>query len=284
MLIQNELLLIALLASLACGLPGVFLVLRGMSLMTDAISHSILLGIILMFLWIQQLHSFFLLIGAAAMGLITVICVELLIATRCIKKDVAIGLLFPLFFSIGVLLITGYARNVHLDSDMVLLGEMAFAPFNRLLFYGIDFGPVAVWQLLLILILNISFMTLFYKELVISTFDTRYAQVLGMYPIIFHYALMSITSITAVGAFDAVGAIVVVALMIVPASTAFLLTKKVSTMIFLSAVFSILSSLLGFICAIEFDVSIAGAIASSAGLIFFIILIGSIFNKKEFTL
>src|SRR3990170_3366249 len=119
-LIQFELILIAVVAAVACTLPGVFLVLRGVALMSDAISHSILLGIVLMFLFMHQLHSPILIFGAALAGVCTVVCTEVLINTRRIQKDTAIGLVFPLFFSLGVILISQYARDVHLDMDMVI--------------------------------------------------------------------------------------------------------------------------------------------------------------------
>ncbi len=267
-LIQIELLAISLVAAVACSLPGVFLVLRGMALMSDAISHSILLGIVLMFLIVQQLNSPWLLCGAAVAGIATVWCTEKLMQTGRIKKETAIGLVFPLFFSVGVILITLYARNVHLDSDMVLLGDIAFAPFQRLQIAGYDVGPYALWQLGGILFLNLSFIGLFFKELKVVTFDPEYAHVIGFSPTSMHYVIMSLASITAVAAFDIVGAIVVVALMITPVATAFLLTKQLKHMIMLSVFFSALSALFGYFFAWICDVSIAGSIAMMAGFLF----------------
>src|SRR3989344_6639955 len=138
-----ELVLVAIVTAIACALPGLFLVLRGVALMSDAISHAMLLGIILMFLVIHNLNSPLLLLGAALAGLATVLVTELLIGTHKVKKDTAIGLVFPAFFSLGIVLITLYARDVHLDTDMVLLGELAFVPFSRLIIAGYDCGPYA---------------------------------------------------------------------------------------------------------------------------------------------
>ncbi len=272
--VQIELILIAILTAVTCALPGTFLVLRGVALMSDAISHSILLGIILMFLLTHQLQSPLLLLGAAIAGLATVLCTELLIATRRIKKDAAIGIVFPFFFSIGVILITHYARNVHLDSDMVLLGQLAFAPFARMVVYGTDCGPFAIWTLLGILIINCTLIVLFYKELKMVIFDKDYAQVLGFSPRAVYYVLMAATSITAVGAFDIVGAIVVVALMIVPGATAYLLTKGLSDLIITAILMSVIYALGGYLVAIWADVSIAGSIAMVSGAIFLGIFIG----------
>ncbi len=266
--IQLELLAIAIMAAAACSLPGVFLVLRGVALMSDAISHAILLGIVVMFLLVHDLSSPWLLFGATIAGLVTVACTEALINTNRIKKDTAIGLVFPLFFSIGIILITWYARDVHLDSDMVLLGDVALAPFERFYLWGHDVGPYALWQLSGIFLLNAAVIALCFKELALATFDPQYAAVIGFTPVLIHYLIMSLTSITAVAAFDIVGAIVVVALMIVPAATAYLLTSRLRQMIVLTLELSFLAAIGGYGCAYLADVSIAGSIATVAGLIF----------------
>ena len=170
-----ELMLIAVLTAITCVLPGVFLVLRGVAMMSDAISHAILLGIAGMFLVVKKLDSPLLIIGAAAAGVLTVVCTELIIKSKRLKQDAAIGLIFPFFFSLGVILISYYARNVHLDVDMVLLGELAFVPFNRLLIAGIDCGPYALWVVSVALLINAAFVRFFYKELVLTTFDATLA-------------------------------------------------------------------------------------------------------------
>lgn len=146
-MLHFEIAVIAVLTAISCALPGTLLVLRGAALMSDAISHSVLLGIALMFLHVQRLDSPLLLVGAALSGLAAVIVVEKIIASKKLKKDAALGLIFPLFFSLGVIIISNYAKNAHLDTDMVLLGELAFAPFTRLNLWNIDCGPFAVWVL-----------------------------------------------------------------------------------------------------------------------------------------
>jgi manganese/zinc/iron transport system permease protein len=275
MIIQLYMLLIAILVSLACALPGIFLVLRGVALMSDAISHAVLPGIAIMFLFVHQLDSPLLIIGASFAGLLTVFLTELLIQTRRLKKDAAIGLVFPLFFSVGVIIISQYARNVHLDTDMVLLGELAFAPFNRLIMYGVDVGPQALWVMGIIVIINALFVYALFKELALISFDITQAATLGFLPALIHYGLMTITSITAVAAFDIVGSIVVVALMITPPATAYLLTKRLPQMVFMSIALAISSSILGYVCAHFFDVSIAGSIATTNGLLFICALLFS---------
>jgi len=268
MFIQLQILLIAILVSVACALPGVFLVLRGVALMSDAISHAILPGIAIMFLLVHKLDSPLLIVGASLAGLLTVFFTEALIQTGRIAKDAAIGLVFPLFFSVGVIIISQYARNVHLDIDMVLLGELAFTPFSRLVIYGYDVGPQAAWVMGTILIINFLFICLFFKELALITFDATQARIFGFWPGILHYGLMTITSITAVGAFDVVGSIVVVALMITPPATAYLLTRRLPHMVLMSVLIGIAACVLGYLCALYCDVSIAGSIATMAGLLF----------------
>ncbi|RAP33654.1 zinc ABC transporter permease, partial [Candidatus Marinamargulisbacteria bacterium SCGC AAA071-K20] len=153
-------------------------------------------------------------------------------------------------------------------SDCVLFGEIAFAPFERIISHGIDFGPTALWLMGGILLLNATFIIVFYKELKLVTFDEGLAKALGFSPIFIHYALMMVTSITAVGAFESVGSILVVALMITPPSTAYLLTTSLSKMIWLSLAFGSMSGVGGYFMAFIFDVSISGAMATVSGLIF----------------
>ena len=255
----------------ACALPGVFLVLRRMSLMSDAISHSILLGIVLAFFVTQDLSSPLLIFGAAAIGVLTVTLVELIARTGLVKEDAAIGLVFPVLFSIGVILISKFAGNVHLDTDAVLLGELAFAPFDRFVVFGMDIGPRALYLMSGILVLNLLFIVIFYKELKLATFDAGLAAALGFMPVAIHYALMGLVSITAVGAFDVVGSVLVVALMIAPPATAYLLTDRLSRLIGLSVLIGALSALSGYWLARALDASIAGAMATMAGVIFGIV-------------
>jgi manganese/zinc/iron transport system permease protein len=282
-MLHLEIVVIAILASVTCCLPGVFLVLRGTAMMSDAISHAILLGIVVMFLLVQSLTSPLLIVGAALTGVLTVLCTEMIIKSKRLQQDAAIGLVFPLFFSVGVILVSQFARNVHLDTDMVLLGELAFAPFNRFTVNGIDCGPHALWVMGAALLINVVFVRLFYKELVITTFDATLATMTGFSPALFYYLLMIITSLTTVATFDAVGAIMVVALMITPPSSAYLLATGparrslgkggVKNMLIMSVIFAILSAILGYMFASWADVSIAGSIASMTGLLF----IGALF-------
>jgi manganese/zinc/iron transport system permease protein len=265
---QIEIQLIAVVTAVACALPGVFLVLRRLSLVSDAISHAILLGIVLAFFAVESLSSPLLLVGAALTGLLTVWLVELLQRTGLVREDAAIGLVFPALFSAAVVLIARYADSVHLDTDVVLLGELAFAPFDRFEAFGWDWAPKALVLMGGILVLNVALIAAFYKELKLVTFDAGLAVALGFSPALVHYGLMAMVSVTAVGAFDAVGSILVVALMVAPPATAFLLTDRLVVMIALAAGIGAVGAVAGYWLAHWLDASIAGSMASMVGLEF----------------
>jgi manganese/zinc/iron transport system permease protein len=268
---QIEIQLIASLVAIACAIPGTFLVLRKMAMISDAISHSILPGIVVGFFITQDLNSPLLILLAAITGVITVVLVEYIQKTGLVKEDTAIGLVFPVLFSIGVLMIAKKANDVHLDIDAVLVGELALAPFDRLLISGVDVGPKSLWVIGSILIITIVLLLAFFKELKLSTFDKGLAASLGFSPVIIHYGLMTVSSITTVGAFDAVGAILVVALMIAPAATAYLLTTDLKKMLMLSIFFGIFSAISGYWLAHGLDASIAGSISTMLGIIFLLV-------------
>lgn len=270
---QIEIQLIAIVTAAACALPGTILVLRRMSMMSDAISHTVLLGIVIGFFVTEDLTSPFLVVGAAIVGVLTVALVSLLERTRLVKEDAAIGLVFPVLFSIAVILISRYAGDVHLDTDAVLVGELAFAPFDRFIVFGRDIGPRGLYLMLGILIINTLFITIFYKELKLTTFDTGLAAALGFAPALLHYGLMSLVSLTVVGAFDIVGSILVVALIVTPPAAAYLLTDDLGRMFGLSAFFGGLSALSGYWLAFSLDASIAGSIATMAGVLFAMVFV-----------
>ncbi len=270
---QVEIILIACATAVACALPGCFLVLRRLSLMSDAISHAILLGIVSGFLLAGRLDSPLLIIGAALTGVLTVGLTQSLVQTRRVKEDAAIGLVFPLLFSLGVILISRFAEQVHLDTDAVLLGELAFAPFNRWQPGGHDLGPVSLWVMGGILALNLLLTVLFFKELKLSTFDAGLAAALGFSPGLLAYGLMTMVSLTSVGAFDAVGSILVVALMIGPPAAAYLMTDRLERMLLYSAVIGCLAAIFGYWLAHLLDSSIAGCMAMMCGVLFLLALL-----------
>ena len=268
---QIEIQLIAALVAVACAIPGTFLVLRKMAMISDAISHSILPGIVLGFFLTHDLNSPLLILLAALTGVITVVLVEFIQKTGLVKEDTAIGLVFPALFSIGVILIAKNANDVHLDVDAVLLGELAFAPFDRLILGDVDMGPKSLWVIGTVLLITISLLLLFFKELKLSTFDKGLATTLGFSPVVLHYGLMTVSSVTVVSAFDAVGAVLVVALIIAPAATSYLLTDDLKKMLGLSCFFGIFSAISGYWMANVLDASIAGSMTTVLGIVFFLV-------------
>jgi manganese/zinc/iron transport system permease protein len=265
---QLEIIAIASLTSAACALVGLFLVLRRMSLVSDAITHSVLLGIVLAFFVTQSTTSPLLLVAAALTGVVTVALVELVTRTRLVREDAAIGLVFPVLFSIGVILVSRYAGSVHLDIDTVLLGELAFAPFDRVHVGGVDLGPAALVTMAVVLAVDVAALTLFWKELKLTTFDPALALSLGLAPTAVTYGLMSLVSLTAVGAFNAVGSILTVALMVAPPAAAYLLSDRLWRVTLLAAAIGVGCAVAGYWLAFVLDASIAGCIAACCGAAF----------------
>lgn len=264
-----ETLLLLVVTAVACALPGVFLVLRRLALLSDAIGHAMLLGIVLGFFVTESLTSPLLIAGAALTGLVTVVLVELLHRTQLVREDAAIGLVFPALFSVAILLISTQLRNVHLDKDSVLLGKPGLATFHRLEIGTLDLGPQGLWVMGVILLLNLGFIALFYKELKLATFDAALAAALGFAPALLHYGLMALVSVTVVGAFESVGAILVVALMIGPAAAAYLLADRLSHVLLWSAALGAAAAVLGYgVLARWLNVSIAGSVATMTGVLF----------------
>ncbi len=266
-------LLTACLVTVASSLLGVFVVLRRQSMMTDAISHSVLPGIVAAF-WLTggETATIPALIGAAVMGLLTVMGVETLTHSKLIKSDAAIGAVFPLLFAIGVILISVYFRGTHLDLDAVLYGEIAYAPMNRMQLFGASVPESLVLMGSLGLI-NALFVGLFYKELKLTTFDTGLAASLGFAPVALNYALMTLLSLTTVGAFQSVGAVLIVAFVVIPPATAYLLSTRLSHILWLSITLGMLGSITGYYLAVWSDTSIAGCMAGILGVLFIIALL-----------
>ncbi|MDX1419640.1 MAG: metal ABC transporter permease [Rubricoccaceae bacterium] len=270
---QVEIVLIASVTAAACALVGAFLVLRRAAMLSDAVSHAILPGIVVGFFLTESLASPLLLVAAAASGVLAVALIEALGNTRLVKGDAAIGLVFPALFSIGVILIARYASGVHLDTDAVLLGDLAFAWIERVEAGGRDLGPQALWVVAALLGLDLLFVVLFYKELKLATFDAALAAALGFAPRALHYALMGLVSVTAVGAFDVVGSILVVALMVAPPAAAYLLTDRLPRLRVLAVGLGVLAAVTGYALARVLDASIAGAMATMAGVLFALVFL-----------
>lgn len=252
------------LVGIAATFVGTFLVLRGTSMLADAIGHSIVFGIVVVWLVAHEQSGPLQIIGAALTGILTVFLTELLVSSNRVKQDAAIGLVFPLLFSIGVLLLNLYAGNVHIDTHTVLLGEIGFVWLDTIDIAGYPV-PQSLLSMAAMALINGLFVGIFFKELKLATFDAALAKALGFAPGLLFYALLFLTSATAVAAFDAVGAVLFVAFVIVIPSTAYLLTDRLGLMLGYGVAISLAASVLGYALAVAFDVSIGGMMAVVTG-------------------
>ena len=262
---------IATVTGISCSLIGTFLVLRRLSMMVDAITHTVFLGIVLAFLVTKDLNSPWLIIGATAMGVGTVYAVEWMQRRRYIRPDAAIGIVFPFLFAVAIVLVTLFGKHIHLDVDTAILGDLAFATFQRFTLGGYDVGPMLLWIGLLVCAINIIWIALFKKELVLITFDPVCAKVYQAMPIVMSYGLMTLTSLTTVASFQTVGAILVTGCMVGPPATAFILVRSVKAMILVSICVSTIATTIGVALSFLWDVSIGGMIATVIGCIYGIV-------------
>jgi manganese/zinc/iron transport system permease protein len=268
-------LLTGVLCASACALLGSFLILRRMAMMSDAISHAILPGLVFGYFVADGPNVITGAVGATGAALLTVLIVQVLERTKKLDISSSIGMAFAAMFAFGTILISRFFSNVHLDTDAILYGNIEFSSFDRFYLADRDLGPSSFWIMGALLLINLTFLLLFYKELKLTTFDPGLAAAIGFTPWIMHYALMTILSITAVGAFSAVGAILVVALIIVPAATAYLLTDRLPVMIVGSVAIGALSATFGYYCALWTDASVSGFIATWTGIFFALALLFS---------
>jgi manganese/zinc/iron transport system permease protein len=252
----------------SCGMLGCYLVLRRQAMLGDAISHALLPGIVLAFLITHSKASIPMFVGAVILGMLTTFLVQAL-SRGGVQGDAAIGVTFTSLFALGVVLVSAFAGQVDLDQECVLYGEIAYTPFDRFIVNGAPWGPprpVLINGALLLL--NLAAVALLYKELKICAFDPEMAAAVGINVAAVHYLLMGLVSVTVVGAFESVGAILVVAMLIVPGATAYLLTERLDRMLLLAVVTGALSSAGGYYLARALDCSIAGAMAAVAGGLF----------------
>lgn len=271
---EGWILIVASLAGISCGITGCFLILRKLSMLADAISHTVLLGIVLAFIISQSLNGVYMLIGAAIVGLLTAFLVQVFHSSG-IQEDASIGVVFTFLFAVGVILITLYAGDVHLDVDHALMGEITFVPWDLVKWGPLPELPKAFLMLSTVLIVDLIIILLFYKEFKITSFDPSMAAAIGIPVLFIHYLLMGMVSITTVASFDSVGAILVVAMLIAPGASAYLLTDRLNVMLILSVLFGVSAAISGYYVASWQDVSIAGSMATMNGVIFALVFLFS---------
>jgi manganese/zinc/iron transport system permease protein len=245
-----------------------------MALIGDAISHAVLPGIAIAFLISGSRDSVFMLLGAAAFGLLAVLFIQTL-QNSGLQSDASIGIVFTALFAVGVIIISMNARNIDLDLDCVLFGEIAYVQWDTFSVHGVDIGPRAVWILGGTLLLILVLMSLFFKQFKICAFDPALAAACGIPVMLFHYMLMGMVSLTSVASFESVGAILVVGMLIIPAATAYLLTDRLSYMLLYSVLIGVVCSVLGYYTAFWLDASIAGCMVTVAGCLFVLAFIFS---------
>ena len=277
--IDTWIVVIGALAAGACALLGNFLVLRKMSMMGDAISHAVLPGLAIAFLVTGARASLSMFIGAAIVGVLTAVFTQWISRFGKVDEGASMGIVFTTLFALGLLLIVQGADHVDLDPSCVLYGAIEMTPLDVVwrpaLFRSYLEVPRAALVLAGVCLFNAVFVVAFFKELRISSFDAELATAMGIHSKLMHYLLMTLVAVTTVACFEAVGSIIVIAMLIVPAATAHLLTDRLWLMVVLSVLIAIASAVLGHLSALIVpgwfgfaDTSTSGMMAVMAGLIF----------------
>lgn len=262
------------LCAVASSLVGNFLVLRKMSMLGDAISHAVLPGLAAAFFISGARESWPMFLGAAAVGVFTALATEWIRGFGKVDEGAAMGVVFTTLFAAGLIMIVQAADRVDLDPGCVLYGAIELTPLNTVSMAGFEVPRVVV-VLSAILLINLLAVVLFYKELKLASFDPALAMTLGINASLMHYMLMTLVALTAVASFESVGNILVVAMFVVPAATAYLCTDRLSAMIVISALVAAASAALGHVGAIIVpqlvgyrSTNTAGMMAVAAGLLF----------------
>ncbi|MBI1290690.1 iron ABC transporter [bacterium] len=262
------------LVAMSCALLGNFLMLRRMSMMGDAISHTVLPGLVAAFLLTGSRDVLPMFIGAILIGLLTAFLVQAISRYGSLDEGSVMGVVFTTLFALGLLLIVQAADKVDLDPSCVLYGAIELTPIDVRTILGHDI-PIAALTNGIMLLVNAIIVVLFYKEFKLTAFDATFARSLGVNSGLMHYLLMSLVAATCVAAFESVGSILVIAMLIVPPACAFLLTRRLSAMIAVSLIVGIASAWGGHAAAVWVPLqlgldstSTAGGMATVAGLIF----------------
>ncbi len=262
------------LVATATGLLGPFLVLRRVALMSDAVSHAVLPGIVAVFLLLGTRAPLPVVLGASLFAVVCVLGIDALRATGLVASDAAIGLVFPVLFSLGVLGISRFAADIHLDLDSTIYGEIAFVPFRTVTLGGVQVAQSIV-ALSCVCLVNLALVVLLWKEFKATTFDPDFSRTVGIRPAVLSRLLLTAVAVTAVIAFEPVGAILVVTMIIVPAATAYLLTDRLWVMVVLAVALGWASALAGHTGATAVDASIAGSMGLAAAGWFMLALIAA---------
>lgn len=260
------------LCGLLCGVAGCYLVLRRMSLLGDAITHAILPGLAGAFLLTGTRDAWAMLLGAMVVGLLTAAGTSWLSRACRVPSDAAMGVVFTSLFALGVLLISRAADQVDLDPGCVLYGLLEFVDADRVRVLGIEV-PRAFATLAAASGITFLLLALFWKELKAVSFDAAFATSMGFSAVLVHYAAVAVIAGVSVASFEAVGSILVIAMLIGPPVTASLLTQRFGRMVALAGVIGVVAGAVGTIAAVRLDVSIAGSVSVAVGVIFVTVLL-----------
>lgn len=256
------------LVNTACGLVGNFLILRRMALLGDAISHSLLPGIAIVFIISNSRSTGLMVTGALGAGLTAIWLIEFIHKKTRVKPDAALGVAFTTLFSIGVILISVFADQVDLDLECVLYGEIGFIYFeDGKSIFGLEV-PWPVIQMAGTLIFVTLLLVLFYKEMLVTSFDSGLATSLGIPTGWVYYVLMMVLSLVIVFSFESVGAILVIAMLIMPGVTAALLSDRLPHILVMTTAFASFYALSGLHLASWLNCSPAGAMVVSGFALF----------------
>lgn len=261
--------LMGFLVAATCGCVGNYLVLRRMALVGDAISHSVLPGLVLAFLFTQGNQSYAMFLGAVAAAVLATLLIEGIHKFSRIKQDAAIGITFSSLFALGVLLVSLFADRIDLDAECVLHGDMVFVAVTPPVMWNeVPLAPPAVLRMGIVALITGALILVFYKELLVSSFDPGLAATLGFRPSLIHHALMVWLSVVVVSSFEAVGAILVIAMLILPGATASLITDSLPYRMLISIGHAALSSILGMHFSVWLDGSPAGSMVVMGSALF----------------
>lgn len=259
--------LVASLCSVMCAWLGVWLVLQRLSMTGDAISHAVLPGLVLTFVWFGTRDAGAMMVGAAVAGLVTVALTKGLSQLVGVREDASLGVVFTVLFALGVILVTRFAGQIDLDPGCVLYGLVEFVALDTRPLWGTEV-PTALFTLVPAFALVCAFLFALNGEIKLMAFDPGLARVLGKRPGVVYYVLMAFVALATVASFEAVGSILVIAMLIGPPAAAQLVTRDLRAMFALSALFAVLASMAGYLFAARLNTSVAGMIAVSIGALY----------------
>lgn len=262
------------------ALLGSFLMLKKMSMIGDALSHSVLPGIVIAFLITQEHSSFLGLLLAAGFGLVAVFIMNALSKPGGFQKDAAIGISYTALFSIGIILISSYAKNADIDVECVLFGDIGTVPYSKKISIGTWEIPQPISLLAGFTIINALIILKGIKGFSISSFDPLLATSLGVSILIWDYLLLGLASVNTVFSFDAVGAIMVISTLVIPSGFAHLFCNRIKNFLGLACIFAITCSIAGYYISLVFNINIVAGISTLMGIVFIVALT----SKNKFQL